>query len=100
MKRSETDATYDLLPLTDSLAAQRTVLAAERTLLSYLRSAFALVVGGVTGSVALPHTGWQMLSYLFIGGGVAVVIFGAWRYRVEASRLDRLVRKAAARKAA
>jgi putative membrane protein len=98
VRRSETDATYDALPLTDALAAQRTVLAAERTLLSYLRSAFALVVGGVTGSVALPDTGWQVLSYGFIAGGLAVVVFGAWRYRVEFTRLERLVRKAAARR--
>lgn len=98
MRPAETDALYDQLPLTDSLAAQRTVLAAERTLLSYLRSAFALVAGGVTGTVALDELAWKVLGYSFVAVGVVVVIVGAWRYRIEHNRLDRLVRNAVARR--
>ena len=40
---------YEHIPVTDALAAERTVLSAERTFLAYLRTSFAMFITGLTG---------------------------------------------------
>ncbi len=73
--------TDEELILRDHLALDRTRLANERTLLSYLRTALMLVVSGATAvkvmgdSVVLVVTGWAL-----IGFGGAVAALGIWRF--------------------
>lgn len=69
------------LILRDHLALDRTRLANERTLLSYMRTALMLIVAGATAvkfvgeSDAVIITGW-----VFVGLGVVVAVIGAWRF--------------------
>lgn len=69
------------LSLNDYLAIDRTILANERTLLSYGRTALAMVIIGGSamkffGSPALTVIGW-----MFLTGGVIVMFIGWRRYR-------------------
>ncbi len=65
--------------LRDHLALDRTQLANERTLLSYLRTALMLAVTGATAvkfvgqNVTVVVTGWVFI-------GLAVGAIGAWRF--------------------
>ena len=69
------------LILRDHLALDRTRLANERTLLSYLRTALMLLVAGASAvkfvgqSHDVVFTGW-----LFIVLAFAVAIIGTWRF--------------------
>ena len=59
--------------LRDKLAPERTRMANERTLLSYLRTAFMLVVAGGTAlKVFVDTPGVVFTSWLFIGLGMAM----------------------------
>jgi putative membrane protein len=81
----------DELILRDRLALDRTHLANERTLLAYVRTAFMLIAAGATAIKALPDdrlivaTGWALLA-----SGLAVVFFGAWRFRTIRRRAAQL----------
>ncbi len=71
----------DELILRDRLALERTRLANERTLLAYIRTAFMLVVAGATALKVFVDTPAVMtIAWTFIGLGVAVGVFGAWRF--------------------
>lgn len=75
------------LTLNDYLAIDRTILSNERTLLSYGRTALAMVIIGGSamkffGSPALTVIGW-----LFLAGGVIVMLIGWRRYRHTARLL-------------
>jgi len=72
---------FSLEKVTDHLAADRTILANERTLLSYIRLAFTLFVAGVSfhkffASPVLRAVG---IAFLPLAGLVAAV--GIRRYR-------------------
>jgi len=71
----------DDLILRDDLAIDRTLLANERTLLSYLRSAVALFIAG--GSIMHFSTeGWfWVLGLACIPTGIITGIIGVARYR-------------------
>lgn len=69
------------LILRDELAVDRTLLANERTLMAYLRSALTLFIAGVT---FIHFFEYGMLFYLgiaFLPLSVAATILGIWRYR-------------------
>lgn len=75
------------LTLNDYLAIDRTILSNERTLLSYGRTALAMVIIGGSamkffGSLSLTIIGW-----LFLAGGVVVMVIGWRRYRHTARLL-------------
>ena len=77
----EKNYTTEDLILRDHLALDRTQLANERTLLSYVRTALMLAVAGATAvkfvgqNPTVIVTGW-----VFIGLGITVGAIGAWRF--------------------
>jgi putative membrane protein len=78
----------DDLILRDRLALDRTHLANERTLLAYVRTSFMLVIAGATAIKAFSDdrlvvaSGWALLAC-----GVAMGLFGAWRFAVVRQRI-------------
>lgn len=66
------------LILRDQLALDRTVIANERTLLSYVRTAFALVVAGVSFLQFFDSRLVEMIGLMFIPAGLVVLALG-WR---------------------
>jgi putative membrane protein len=69
------------LILRDQLAIDRTLLANERTLLSYLRSAVALVLAGLSMARFSNREWFTLLGLVCVPSGVATALFGAWRFR-------------------
>lgn len=79
-----TEQTY----LRDDLAADRTLLANERTFLAYIRTAIMLGVSGVTILKVFPYNFQLMvLGYVLLPLAAAVAIFGYTRYRVMRKRI-------------
>ncbi len=78
------------LILRDHLALDRTRLANERTLLSYLRTSLMLLVAGATAvkfvaeSESVVVTGW-----VFIGLGTIVGVAGVWRFLAMRRAINR-----------
>jgi len=71
------------LILRDELAIDRTLLANERTLLSYLRSAVALVIAGVS-IIHFSHQAW------FTAVGIACIPFGLYAAQVGSVRYRKM----------
>lgn len=86
--RAETEAAMDRLILRDLLAIERTKLANERTVLSYVRTGFACLAGTLTlvHLFDTPAALWSAAALAL--GGVALFALGALRYR-QAARLVR-----------
>lgn len=80
------------LTLGDYLAIDRTVLANERTLLSYTRTALTQVVMGASAMKFFDSTLMVVIGILFCVSGAATLIVGTRRYRYT----DRLLRVALA----
>lgn len=77
------------LILRDELAIDRTVLANERTLLSYLRAAVALFIAGIT-IVNFSAEGWfRAMGIACIPSGIITAVIGVARYRI----MDRSIRR-------
>jgi putative membrane protein len=77
---SELPALSELI-LRDHLALDRTRLANERTLLAYIRTAFMLVVAGVTALKLFVETPAVVITaWLFVGLGLLVLFIGIWRF--------------------
>lgn len=64
----------------DKLAAIRTDLANERTLLAYLRTGLALVIGAVTANHFLHDPAMRLMALALGVLGVIALGFGAWRF--------------------
>jgi putative membrane protein len=80
------------LILRDQLAIDRTLLANERTLMSYLRSGVALFIAGVS-IIHFSHEVWfTVTGFLCLPFGFFTVLFGILRFR----KMDRAI--AAARR--
>ena len=62
------------------LAANQTVLADERTLLAYIRTALTLFVAGVTFIKFFDHIIIQAIGWIFIPTGIITFIIGLVRY--------------------
>lgn len=76
------------LILRDELAIDRTILANERTVLSYLRGAVALIIAGVT-FVHFIEAGWlRMIGMALVPIGLVTGAVGWQRYR----RMDKRIR--------
>lgn len=67
--------------LTECLAAERTVLANERTFLSFLRTALTLFVAGVTFIRFFGYLELEILGWIFIPVSIIILILGALRYK-------------------
>ncbi len=69
------------LILRDQLAIDRTLLANERTLMSYLRSGVALFIAGVS-IIHFSHEIWfTVTGFICLPCGVITVWFGTQRFR-------------------
>jgi len=74
--------------LRDHLAAKRTILANERTFLSYIRTALTLLVAGVSfikffGSAVIQALGWILIPL-----GVFTLVKGVISFRRMARRIE------------
>lgn len=75
--------------LRDHLAYDRTVLANERTLLSYIRTSIALFAAGGTLIKVFPDEQRMIyLGILLLVVGAAVVVTGLWRFFAVTKRLS------------
>ena len=76
------------LNLRDELAIDRTILANERTLLSYLRGAVSLIIAGATFIHFIEFGILRFIGMALIPMGLITGAFGVIRYR----RMDRRIR--------
>jgi putative membrane protein len=74
------------LPLSDRLALQRTRLANERTLFTYVRTSLALVGFGLALLQLHPERGGR-LGYTAQSVAAVVLALGWWRFRVHRRQL-------------
>ena len=74
-------------PTADQLALDRTALANERTLLAYIRTALGLIALGVTAMKVFDERLMQIIGAAAVIAGIAVLLIGAWRYRILCRRL-------------
>lgn len=80
--------------LRDHLAYDRTVLANERTLLSYFRTAIALLAaGGTLIKLFAIEPGMVRLGYLLLAVGAISIVVGALRFIAVRKRLSRTYEK-------
>lgn len=77
----------DDLILRDELAIDRTLLANERTLLSYVRFAVALFIAGVTIMHFSNEAWFSVMGLACIPTGIIIGIIGVVRYR----QMNRLI---------
>lgn len=80
------------LILRDELAIDRTILANERTLLSYLRGALTLVIAGVSIVHFVPAGVLYWVGLSLVPVGVVSGVFGTLRYR-KMNRRIRAIRE-------
>ncbi len=80
MTRTRIQQLYSQLSVTDALAAMRTDLALERTLLAHIRTAFATLVTGVTGTQISDQVLIRAASVGLIGGSLIAFAVGIQRY--------------------
>jgi putative membrane protein len=66
--------------LRDYMAISRTVMANERTFLSYIRAALGLFIGGASFIQFFEGFAIQLVGWLFLPLGVATFLVGLWRY--------------------
>jgi putative membrane protein len=72
----------------DRLARQRTELANERTLLSYIRTAMGFFIVGVPAVWWLELPGVQALGVVSLVAGVAFLGVGIWRFFIIKAWID------------
>ncbi|MBW7995116.1 MAG: DUF202 domain-containing protein [Candidatus Glassbacteria bacterium] len=84
----------DKLILRDMLAADRTQMANERTLLSYLRTALTLFIAGVSFIKFFDSRILEIIGWLFVPSGVWIAWIGTARFLKMKEPLDSLMREA------
>ena|SRR5690554_2224490 len=77
----------DEIILRDYLAMERTTLANERTLLSYLRSSLYLLVGGIALLKLENFKNLYLVGYISLLLAIIFVIVGIYRYQKLRKRL-------------
>lgn len=85
----------DKLILRDHLAIDRTILANERTFLSYARAALTLFVAGVTFLQFFESAWLSIVGWAFVPAGAATFVAGLVRYRSMKSAIERVDRATA-----
>jgi len=78
------------LILRDELAIDRTILANERTMLSYIRGAITLAIAGITFLHFIDNGLLYYLGIIMIPAGIFVGIFGIIRYLKMNGRLKNI----------
>lgn len=73
--------------LRDFLALERTTLANERTLFSYIRSSIYLGIAGITFLNIPQFKSMLWLSYTLFGVSAIMVIYGVYRYQILKRKL-------------
>lgn len=86
---------YDLLikhklNLADQLAAVRSILANERTYLSYQRTALTLLAAGFTFIKFFDLIWIIVLGWVFLPASIVTIILGTYRYRKMRNLIYRL----------
>lgn len=76
----------------EHLALQRTKLANERTLLSYIKASLYLLIGGLTVIQIKKYDHIQWVGYLALIFCVAFIIVGVFRYIHLERKMSRLLR--------
>ena len=79
--------------LRDHLAADRTIQANERTLLSYVRTALTMFVAGITFVRFFGSQTYVTIGYGFIPVSIAIMITGIYRY----NRMRKVIKQSALR---
>lgn len=74
----------------DFMAVERTVMANERTFLSYIRSALGLFIGGASFVQFFDSPVMQLVGWIFIPLGIIAFGLGLRRYR----KINKLIQKA------
>jgi putative membrane protein len=74
--------------LRDYLALERTRLANERTLLSYIRTALYLILGGITTLTIESFESIRWLGYVSLVLSVFLIVFGTLRYFVLRKKIN------------
>ncbi|MBD3234958.1 MAG: DUF202 domain-containing protein [candidate division Zixibacteria bacterium] len=69
------------LPLLDNLAANRTILANERTYLSYMRTALTMFIAGLTFIKFFEGGLVKTIGWIFLPVAAATIIVGFIRYK-------------------
>lgn len=69
------------IPLTDQLAVARTILANERTFLSYQRTALTLAVSGISFIHFFDNLIIAIIGWIFIPAALITMALGIKRYR-------------------
>ncbi len=80
------------LILRDYLAMQRTTLANERTLFSYIRTSLYLVIGGIGLLKLEDFQSLRWLGYVALGISALMIIYGLVRYLVLKRTLTKFYR--------
>ena len=78
---SSTFQNQDEIILRDYLALERTKLANERTLLSYIRSSLYLLLGGIALIQLEGFENIKFLGYVSLGLTVFLVVIGVYRFQ-------------------
>ena len=76
--------------LRDYLAIERTRLANERTLLSYIKSSLYLLLGGITVLQLKNFPDLEYLGYTALGFSAIFIIIGIYRFTLLKKSLKRL----------
>tara|TARA_R110000850_G_scaffold277058_1_gene421819 strand:- start:37336 stop:37674 length:339 start_codon:yes stop_codon:yes gene_type:complete len=74
--------------LRDFLAMERTSLANERTLFSYIRASLYMAIGGVAILEYEGFASFNWLSYVVFGLSFILIFIGIFRYRRLKKKLD------------
>jgi len=72
---------HDEIILRDYLALERTKLANERTLLSYIRSSLYLLLGGIAIIQLEGFESIKFLGYISLGLTILLAIIGVYRFQ-------------------
>jgi len=73
--------------LRDFLAMERTTLANERTVFSYLRTSLYLSLAGIAFLRMENFSDLSWLSYVLFGTSAFLLVYGVTRYRIMLSKL-------------
>ncbi len=68
------------LPLNDQLAAARSILANERTFLSYQRTAITLFIAGLSFVKFFDAYWIIVIGWIFMPSAIITIFLGIWRY--------------------